>query len=191
MERKILITKANFCIVDFETTGINYKSDKIIEIGAVRANQFEITDKFHKIVDPLKKIPSRITEVTGITNDMIQGMPTIDDVKNDFFKFLDDNIWVEHSNNWFDFNFAKQEFSMNKNVFRINTMKLSKIVYNFDKVNLDIVVKKLIPNTQKPREKHKALEDAILTTLILQEILKCLNDRGINYLILYNEKEVL
>ena len=105
MGDRISIKNSVFCIVDLETTGINAKTDMIIEVGIVKVSNFKIVDKFHQIVDPLRKIPSKVTEITGITNDIIQGMPTICDITNEVINFINNCVWVEHSRNWFDYNF--------------------------------------------------------------------------------------
>ncbi|MCI5481083.1 MAG: 3'-5' exonuclease, partial [Lachnospiraceae bacterium] len=60
-----------YVAIDLETTGLSPKTDKIIEIGAVRVVNGKITDRLQLFADPGRLIPQRITDLTGITQDML------------------------------------------------------------------------------------------------------------------------
>ena len=67
----------NFIVLDLETTGFNSANDEIIEIGAIRVNLgSENHDTFSTLVKPQKKIPKKITGITGITQEMIDAEGT-------------------------------------------------------------------------------------------------------------------
>ena len=72
------IDDAEFVAFDIETTGLDKKNDAIIEIGAVKFKNGEILDKFDTFVDPERFISYDITQLTGITNEMVAGQPSID-----------------------------------------------------------------------------------------------------------------
>ena len=66
--------------VDIETTGLDPRMDKIIQIGALRVREGEVKDTFQTYVNPGRKISERITELTGIENRMVADAPTITEI---------------------------------------------------------------------------------------------------------------
>ena len=66
--------------IDIETTGLDPDQDSIIEIGAVLFNERRVEAEWSTLVNPGRLIPSQITTLTGITNDMVRNAPLIDDV---------------------------------------------------------------------------------------------------------------
>lgn len=175
-----MIIETTFCAVDFETTGGNFSNDKIIEIGAVKIKNLKIVDKFHHIINPLRKIPYRITNITGITNDMIQGALTLCDVKIPFLNFIKDTIWIEHSINWFDFNFFINSFDFKGKILRINTFEITKRFLMLKKCDLSSTAMKLaIDLSQYSRDKHSALDDASITAEIFIKLYSILEKKNI------------
>ena len=71
---------------DVETTGFSREWDSIIEIAAITVDKdFNEIDRFHEYIYPGKSIPAKITEITGITNEMLTGKRNEKDVMTDFF----------------------------------------------------------------------------------------------------------
>lgn len=64
-----------FAIVDVETTGLNAKKDKITEIAILLHDGLKVTERFHSLVNPEIKIPYKITQLTGINNEMVNNAP--------------------------------------------------------------------------------------------------------------------
>ena len=87
----------DFVVFDIETTGFNRESCAIIEIGAVRVQNGEITARFDRLIDPREKLPEKIIELTHITDDMLAGQPTIDAVLPEFLDFVGDATLVAHN----------------------------------------------------------------------------------------------
>ena len=94
-----------FVMVDIETTGCDARYNEIIEISAIRVKHDEITDRFSMLVRPWSKIDSFITNLTGITNEMVKDAPRIDLVINQFLKFLRPDDILLGYNVSFDVNF--------------------------------------------------------------------------------------
>lgn len=96
----------DFVMFDLETTGVNYMSDKIIEIGAVKIVQGKLTETFGTLVNPERHIPADATKVNNITDEDVKDAPTLKEVMPDFFKFCDGCILVSYVID-FDFGFIE------------------------------------------------------------------------------------
>ena len=93
-------------VFDIETTGFNFRTDMIIEIGGVKVKEGKVTDKFNVLINPGIEIPPKIVELTGITTDMVTNAPLIEKALNDFLEFVGDLPLVAHNSN-FDMGFIK------------------------------------------------------------------------------------
>ena len=96
-----------FVVFDLETTGFSAIRDKIIEIGAVKVENGEITDRFSAFVNPKIPIPFEITRLTSITDQMVLDAPDIETVLPQFLEFVGDAVLVAH-NASFDVGFLEQ-----------------------------------------------------------------------------------
>ncbi len=65
----------SYISIDLETTGLNPKKERIIEIGALRVVEGEVLETFHTLVNPYRPLPPRIQELTGITDAMLYSCP--------------------------------------------------------------------------------------------------------------------
>lgn len=95
-----------FVVVDLETTGLRPTVDRITEIGAVKVRGGEVLGELRTFVHPGRPIPAAITTVTGITDAMVRGAPTIDQVLPSLRTFLGDAVFVAH-NAPFDLGFLR------------------------------------------------------------------------------------
>lgn len=95
---------SDYVVVDLETTGLDPQRDGIIEFGAVKVSDGRFTQSYSSLVNPGCKIGGFISELTGITNDMLASAPSIADTLPDFIHFLGDSVVVGHNVN-FDINF--------------------------------------------------------------------------------------
>ena len=73
--------------IDIETTGLDPKKDAIIEIGAMQFDVKRILGKWTKLINPGRPIPPEITQLTGITNEMVRNSPPIKEVLPEFIEF--------------------------------------------------------------------------------------------------------
>lgn len=103
--------KKKFVVFDIETTGLNYipsaGMDRIIELGAVKVEGGKITERFSTFVACPVRVPDEIVSITGITDEMLVGAPSISDVIADFRKFCDGCELVGHNAAGFDIKFIR------------------------------------------------------------------------------------
>lgn len=96
-----------YVAVDLETTGLNPKMDRIIEIGAVKVENGVVKEEFHCLIDPERKIGEFVENLTGITDEMVKGGKKIGEALPDFLDFLGEAPLVGH-NIMFDYSFLKR-----------------------------------------------------------------------------------
>ena len=87
----------SYVSIDLETTGLNPKTDKIIEIGAVKVVGGEIKERFSTYVNPGRKLEQRITDLTGIRDEDLADAPTIAELFPDLQLFLGELPLLGHS----------------------------------------------------------------------------------------------
>lgn len=92
---------------DLETTGLDIENDAIIEIGALKVINGKVTERFMEFVKPKKSISPMITNITGITNEMVANARPTEDIIRDFVDFCDDYMLIGH-NILFDYKFTKK-----------------------------------------------------------------------------------
>lgn len=171
-----------FVVVDIETTGFDSQKDKIIEIGAVKVQNDEIVDKFSTFVNPGVRIPYRIAELTGITDDMVKDAPSIDEAILEFERFCSNSVLVAH-NAQFDIGFLKKAYNDYGLLFGytyVDTLELSRrLLTELKSHKLNKVAEYLNIDLENH---HRADSDAFTTANILIELLKKLKSRGYRFL---------
>ena len=100
----------SYVVFDTETTGLKDQFDKIIEIGALKVIENEIVEEFSVLINPEIDIPEIITNITGITNEMVLHKKTIDMVLPEFMEFVGD-LPVICQNAPFDLGFINTNLS--------------------------------------------------------------------------------
>lgn len=120
-----------YIVLDIETTGLSFRTEKITEIGAVRVKDGEIVDTFECFDNPEIPIPQKIVEITHITDDMVKDAETIDKVFPKILEFVGDSIIVAH-NASFDVGFLKHNAKLLGYEFNntyIDTLPLAKDLF--------------------------------------------------------------
>jgi len=161
---EIPFEEADYCVFDFETTGISARSDKVIEIGIVKLRKGKIIKTFSSFINPGRHVPYNITALTGITNYDVQDAPYFEDVYNSIKDFVDNSILVAH-NLSFDYSFLKNECASAElemlNNHAICTLKLAKRLYpHLRSKSLGNLIKAL---KIRHRNVHRGLGDATAT----------------------------
>lgn len=119
-----------FAAVDVETTGLSAGVDEIIEIGAVLVVNGTLGKTYQSLICPKRQVPERITEITGITQEMVKKARSIEDVLPEFLAFAGDFPLLGH-NLPFDYSFLKAACLQQKLSFErkgIDTLRLAKIL---------------------------------------------------------------
>lgn len=99
----------SYVVLDVETTGGRPPYDRVTEIGAVKVRNGEIIGEWQSLINPERRIPAFITQLTGISNEMVKDAPTFDQVADDLEAFLNGSIFVAHNVN-FDHGFIASEY---------------------------------------------------------------------------------
>lgn len=146
--------------LDIETTGLDPKSDSIIEIGAVRFNGRRIEGEYNTLIKPNQPIPEAITILTGINNSMVQNAPTILSVIHEFSDFIGEVPVVGH-NIQFDLSFLKPLGVLKYNDV-IDTYDLASVLLpTASRYNLGSLAKEF--GIMPKGSPHRATVDAYLT----------------------------
>ncbi|MCM1112832.1 MAG: 3'-5' exonuclease [Muribaculum sp.] len=155
----------SYISIDLETTGLNPKWDKIIEIGALKVQKGRITDRFSTFVNPGRKLEERIVELTGIRDEDLADAPYPEDVLEEAFTFLEDLPLLGHSI-LFDYSFLKKVAVDRKIPFEkdgVDTLKIARrYLAELEHRNLDYLCRYY----GIPHRAHRALEDAEATMLL-------------------------
>ena len=94
----------DYCIVDLETTSNYVPLAKIIEISALKIRNNQVVDEYTTLVNPHCHIPDDATAINHITNDMICGAPSLENVISAFIDFVGDDVVLGYNNAYFDMN---------------------------------------------------------------------------------------
>lgn len=163
--------------IDLETTGLNPKQDKIIEIGAVKVVNGEIADSFSRLINPGRKLEERITKLTGIRDEDLEGKPDITEVFPELVTFLGDLPLLGHSI-LFDYSFLKKAAVNQKLTFEkqaIDTLKIArKFLMELEHRSLDY----LCDYYHIPHHAHRALADAEATHLLYGKLTELFGAQG-------------
>lgn len=155
----------DYCVLDTETTGLEPEFCEIIEISILRIRSGRIKDEYNTLIKPNRKISSFITELTCITNEMVENEPSIEEVSNDIFEFIGNDFLIGH-NTSFDLRFLAN--ATNKDITN---------AYN----DTMLIGRKLIPELKHHRLKdlckyyhvtagtHRARTDTLATYKVYEE----------------------
>jgi DNA polymerase III subunit epsilon len=160
-----------YAIVDIETTGGSSRIEKITEIAIYQYDGKEITGEFISLINPERNIPYFITNLTGITNEMVEDAPKFYEIAKKIIEYTEDRIFVAHSAR-FDYSFIRQEFKS--------------LGYNFKRNILDTVTlsRKLFPGHRsyslgnicrefniEIKGRHRAGGDALATVRLFKKLI--------------------
>lgn len=167
-----------YCVLDLETTGFSFRTEKITEIGIMKIRNGEVLDEFSCFVNPEKPIPQRVVEVTNITDDMVKDAETIDKVFPKILEFIGDSVLVAHNAD-FDIGFLKYNanllgYSLDNTY--LDTLRLAKELFpEYKKYKLGIIAENL---GIKVEVAHRALDDVDTTVKVFNVMINMLKEKG-------------
>ena len=167
---------------DLETTGLSSREDKIIEIGAVLMQNGRELDRFQTFVDPQMKLQRETIELTGITDQMLQGAPKLEDIFPKFMEFVGDRVLVAHNAD-FDTGFIRaacDKLGYPYTYTSADTLVLSQnLMPQLNRFKLDVVADALsLPEFNH----HRAADDAVTCGLIMAKMFEKLAELDIHSL---------
>ena len=171
--------QGNFVVFDLETTGFSPVNNRIIEIGAVKVEHGEITDRFSTFVNPQVPIPFRIEELTSINDNMVMDAPVIEEILPQFLEFVGDAVLVAH-NAGFDVSFIEENcrrLGQEQTFTYLDTVALARILLpQLNRFKLDTVAKALHINLH---HHHRAVDDAECTAEIFLKFVEMLEKQDV------------
>lgn len=175
-EKKKQEAEHTYVCVDLETTGLDPKRDRIIEIGAVKVRNGVKEGEFSALIHPGRELKKEITELTGIRTEDLVDAPGIEEVLPDFLLFSEDLPILGHAV-LFDFSFLKRAaVNMGKGYERngVDTLQIArKYLPELESRGLGY----LCSHFQIPHTAHRALEDARATATLYEKLEELFYDR--------------
>jgi DNA polymerase III epsilon subunit family exonuclease len=174
-----LLSDTTFAVIDLETSGSSPNSGAgITEIGVVKVRSGVVLDTFQSFIDPGHLLPPFITQLTGITDEMLLSAPFIDEVLPTLCEFLgspNETVLVAH-NSPFDMSFLKAAALVHKfpwpNYLTVDTARLARAVLDPDEVvNCKLGTLAIFFNANTSPN-HRALDDALATVDVLHGIIE-------------------
>ena len=171
-----------YCVLDLETTGISFRTEKITEVGIMKIKNGEVIDEFSCFVNPEKPIPPKVVEVTNITDDMVKDAETIDKVFPKILEFVGDSVLVAHNAD-FDIGFLKhnaKELGYTLENTYVDTLRLAKDLFpEYKKYKLGIIAENL---GIKVDVAHRALDDVDTTVKVFNVMIQMLKEKDVKTL---------
>lgn len=160
-----------YSIVDIETTGGVAGANSIIEIAILIHDGARVVKSFQSLVNPGKYIPSFITMLTGITNEMVADAPRFHEIAKEILSLTEHTIFVAHSVN-FDYSFVKAEMNaigVEFNRKKLCTVRLSrKLVPGYKSYSLGTLCANIGITVE---QRHRAMGDAAATAQLFTKLL--------------------
>ena len=173
-----------FIVTDIETTGSIQGKDRIIDLAAIKVKNGVQVERFEQLVDPQQPINRHITQLTGIKNQDVEGMPLIETVMPDFIDFVGDGVFVAH-NAGFDFYFIQSEIKR----LELDSLPVIVPICTFQ------MAKKLLPTLKacgitglsnhfgyEFEDRHRAMPDVEATCFFLEKFLEQVQEDGVDRL---------
>ena len=160
----------DYVVIDLEMTGLNAKTDKILEVAAIRVRDGKETEAFSAVVNPGVALNEKVRELTGISQEQADDGAPLDETLQSFLEFLADDVLVGQ-NVIFDFSFLKQWAVNHKIVLEKQAVDTLKLARQFLPVEQKKDLESLCAYFEIPRvNAHRALDDARETAQIFEKM---------------------
>lgn len=167
-------------VLDLEMTGLNPRTDKIIEIGAVKVRGGNIIKTYSRMLSPGRKLSDTTVQITGITDEHLKDCPEFGDIREEFLDFIEEDVLLGH-NIIFDYSFLKKAI--------INDMPKG-IRFERDGIDTLKIARRFLPGEMKKQltalcefyqielSAHRALNDAIATFSLHEKLWDLYYEKG-------------
>ena len=160
-----------YAIIDIETTGSKPSYDRITEIAVVLHDGKEVVETYSTLINPERFIPYYITELTGISNEMVQEAPRFYEVARKIVELTEGAVFVAH-NVRFDYSFVKSEFASLGFMFSRKTLCTVRLSRQLLPKQPSYSLGRLCQNLNIPiKNRHRALGDAEATAILFDKLL--------------------
>ncbi|WP_122643713.1 3'-5' exonuclease [Luxibacter massiliensis] len=160
----------SYIAFDLETTGLNPEQNEIIEIGALKVREGKVAERFMEFIRPTGQISPEVEELTGITNEMVEGAGTRSEIIPRFIEFCGEDILIGH-NISFDYSFMKISALAEGLQFEksgIDTLRIARKVHkNMESKSLGSLCSYYQIENQSA---HRAYHDALATAKLYQTL---------------------
>lgn len=179
--RSVPLAELDFTVVDVETTGWAPEDAAITEVGAVRVHAGTVIAEFGSLVNPGTPVPPAITELTGISDQMLAAAPPVADVLPGLLTFADSSVLAAH-NAPFDMAFLTAACAgMGRDWPGFEVLDTVRLARHLMATPQEVPDRKLATLAQffdtPVRPSHRALDDARATAVVLGQLLGRLTDR--------------
>jgi DNA polymerase III epsilon subunit family exonuclease len=176
MKGSLSLYEAEFCALDLETTGVNPFTGKIVEIGIARFRLDRVIEQYESFVNPGCEIPEQVIKIHGITDEMVQDAPLIEELLDDITKFIHKSPLVIQ-NPRFDISFLEMAYKRAgrhvPQLIAYDTVTLARKTYkNLENYKLHTLCAHLGIEIQH----HRALSDTLACMNVFRNVIK-LNDK--------------
>ena len=166
----------DYVVIDIETTGLSASANEIIEIAAIKVIKGIAKDRYHSFVKPEKRIPEKITELTGINDDMVNDAASIDKILPEVLAFIGDSVVVGYNVD-FDIHFLSAKAGQELLLPSVDALKLARVLLP------DLKHHTLASVTEElgiGGNRHTAKDDAEATRQVYEYLLSELRERGVS-----------
>ena len=161
-----------YAIIDIETTGSQPAQDRITEIAIFIHDGEKVIDQYNTLINPQRPIPYFISQLTGITDDMVHDAPKFYEVAKDIVEFTDGKVFVAH-NVRFDYSFIKKEFADLGFTFQRKTLCTVRLSRSLIPGLPSYSLGKLCHSIDIPlNQRHRAIGDAEATAKLFDKLIK-------------------
>lgn len=189
---KSIVSKLNdYTVIDIETTGLSPDLNEIIEFSGVKVRTGIIVDTFSVLVKPKWGIDCFITNLTGITNEMVENAPSIENIIENIIHFIGNDVIVGHNVN-FDINFLYDNLYFCKNLYLSN-----------DYIDIMRLYRKIFPDIKNHKLKtlskefnkvnfptHRSLSDCLATYELMTYFFNYIKTNNINLEELFKKRPI-
>lgn len=170
----------NAVVLDLEMTGLNVRTEKIIEIGAARIRGGKVTETYSKLLNPGRKLSEKTIGITGITDEMLEGCVKFSQIKEELLEFLGDDVLLGH-NIIFDYSFLKKAVineSLKGTKFEKKGIDTLKIARRFLPGNQKKTLTDLCSHYGIEYLAHRAKDDALATYRLYEMLWEAYYETG-------------